>query len=216
MVRIWLNRPSKSAPSRAWAASQAIVARSTAGAGTLPSRDAFRMSLRASGRPVAFKTVNMRCARSMPVADTRTMWHLSSRNSANPRRPAASRSASASRMCRRTSRMRSSAGAAHMRLEKGLLALAQGKADAGTGADGGQQPLAPRLAGLRVEIAQHTEQDGEGGEALQAVHHLAHPARPRRLPGGDAPGRRGRLDEQHGAEEIVTALVGFGLRVEGL
>ena len=70
MMRIWLKRFSKSSPRRGF---RPIPERDTsccAAGGTPPSSSAFRMSLRASGLPVAFRTVNMRCARSMPVVDT--------------------------------------------------------------------------------------------------------------------------------------------------
>ena len=62
MARMWVKSCSKSLSARVSASSHKALAAGREASGTLPSSSALRMSLRASGLPLALSTSNSRCA----------------------------------------------------------------------------------------------------------------------------------------------------------
>ena len=59
----------------------------------------------------------------------------------------------------------------------------------------------------RVEIAKNAQEDGQRGQPLQAVDHFQDPVHAGTRPSRQARRRPVALDEQHGAEEIIVAVV---------
>jgi len=111
-------------------------------------------------------------------------------------------------------------GGAHIGLEEFLVGPAQRQprdgACAAAGPDGPGEPGMRSSAILRVEVAQDAEQNGQGGQPLQAIDHLE---------GASAAGQRPSvaqqsgvigIDEQHGAEEIIGRRVTLHVRRVGI
>ena len=184
MMRIWLNRLSNSSPAGLGRVPDGVGSLS-AGRHAAEQRPSGYRCVRAAVRS-AFRTVNMRCARSMPVVETSTTWHLSSRKSASRCRCATSHVRQPlphvlahledPRLGRRRGR---SAGARRSRrrgahgLEEPLRRLSASESRARACRCRSPRAAARwRLAVLGVEVAQHAEENGQRRQPLEPVDHF--------------------------------------------
>ena len=200
------------------------VARCMAAGRTLPSRSAFKMSLRASGLP---RGVEHR-EHAMRAVDARRRHHHDMASVEQEVGEAAAlrgiviaehRQQMLAHVEDPGLRRRQSvvgglhargARIAHMGPEESFVRLPQRQtltaAPPLCGRYGRQHPLVRPFAFVLVEVADDAKYDGERGEALQAIDHLQHARRTRERPARESQGGGlAGLDEQHGAEEVFVA-----------